>query len=36
MNKTMRDWDLAFYGRAFNSSCRNLGMPTIDYPEGVY
>ena len=31
----MRDWDYAFYGRCFNSWCRDAGMPTIDYPEGT-
>lgn len=35
LNKNMRDWDASFYGRAFNSWCRNSGMPTIDYPEGT-
>ncbi|KAJ9234761.1 CAZyme family GT4 [Paecilomyces variotii] len=34
LNKTMRDWDIAFYGRIFNASCRNTGMPTIDHPDG--
>lgn len=36
LNKPMRDWDYAFYGRCFNSWCRDAGMPTIDYPEGIY
>jgi hypothetical protein len=30
----MRDWDVAYYGRIFNASCRNTGMPTIDFPDG--
>ncbi|ODM19346.1 hypothetical protein SI65_05964 [Aspergillus cristatus] len=36
LNKNMRDWDVAYYGRAFNSWCRNSGMPPIDYPEDKY
>ncbi|KAJ9356819.1 CAZyme family GT4 [Paecilomyces variotii] len=36
LNKTMRDWDIAFYGRIFNASCRNTGMPTIDHPDDEY
>ncbi|KAI9928972.1 hypothetical protein ASPWEDRAFT_104285 [Aspergillus wentii DTO 134E9] len=36
LNKNMRDWDTAFYGRVFNGSCRNSGMPTIDWPEDEY
>ena len=34
LNKTMSDWDMAFYGRVFNAACRNNSMPTIDHPEG--
>lgn len=34
LNKNMRDWDTAFYGRVFNSWCRSVSMPTIDYPDG--
>lgn len=34
LNKTMRDWDVAHYGRIFNGSCRNAEMPIIQYPEG--
>jgi hypothetical protein len=36
LNKNMRDWDIAFYGRMFNAACRNLDMPMIQYPEGNY
>lgn len=34
LNKNMRDWDVAHYGRIFNGSCRNAEMPIIQYPEG--
>jgi len=34
LNKNMRDWDVAFYGRVFNADCRNSGMPTINFPDG--
>jgi glycosyltransferase involved in cell wall biosynthesis len=36
LNKNMRDWDTAFYGRIFNHSCNNLEMITIDYPNEPY
>ncbi|KAJ5514066.1 Glycosyl transferase family 1 [Penicillium fimorum] len=36
LNKTMRDWDVAHYGRIFNSACRNTDMPTIQWPEDSY
>ncbi|EYE94732.1 putative trehalose synthase (Ccg-9) [Aspergillus ruber CBS 135680] len=36
LNKNMSDWDAAFYGRAFNSWCRNSGMPAINHPEDKY
>lgn len=36
LNKPLRDWDLAFYGRNFNSWCRSIGMATIDYPDGEW
>jgi hypothetical protein len=36
LNKNMRDWDIAFYGRIFNATCRYADMPTIQYPEGNY
>ncbi|PLB52794.1 UDP-Glycosyltransferase/glycogen phosphorylase [Aspergillus steynii IBT 23096] len=36
LNKHMRDWDVAYYGRSFNATCRNSGMPTIDYPKEKY
>ncbi|KAJ5551083.1 Glycosyl transferase family 1 [Penicillium sp. DV-2018c] len=36
LNKTMRDWDIAHYGRVFNSACRNVDMPPILYPEDNY
>lgn len=34
LNKNMRDWDVAHYGRIFNAACRNAEMPIIQYPEG--
>lgn len=34
LNKNMRDWDVAHYGRIFNAACRNAEMPTIQYPDG--
>ncbi|KAJ5239522.1 hypothetical protein N7468_004141 [Penicillium chermesinum] len=36
LNKTMRDWDVAYYGRIFNADCRNAKMPMIGYPEDEY
>lgn len=36
LNKPLRDWDIAFYGRNFNSWCRSIDMPTIDYPDDEY
>ncbi|KAJ6138497.1 Trehalose synthase (Ccg-9) [Penicillium samsonianum] len=36
LNKTMRDWDIAHYSRMFNSACRNVDMPTIQWPEDSY
>ncbi|KAL2008266.1 hypothetical protein VTN00DRAFT_8248 [Thermoascus crustaceus] len=36
LNKNMRDWDAAFYGRVFNADCRNSGMPTINCPDEDY
>ncbi|KAF7588509.1 hypothetical protein BBP40_005645 [Aspergillus hancockii] len=35
-NKNMRESDIAFYGREFNSLCRTLETPTIKYPEEEY
>lgn len=34
LNKDMRDWDVAHYGRIFNAACKNAEMPIIQYPEG--
>lgn len=34
LNKNMRDWDIAHYGRIFNAACRNSDMPMIEYPHG--
>lgn len=34
LNKEMRDWDITFYGRRFNQSCRDTEMPVIGYPAG--
>ncbi|KAI9368888.1 hypothetical protein BJX61DRAFT_521900 [Aspergillus egyptiacus] len=36
LNKAMRDEDIAYYGRIFNSTARNSGMPVIDYPSDEY
>ncbi|RAL15353.1 putative trehalose synthase (Ccg-9) [Aspergillus homomorphus CBS 101889] len=36
LNKNMQEWDVAFYGRIFNSMCRNSGMLTINFPEDEY
>ncbi|KAL2860308.1 hypothetical protein BJX68DRAFT_82519 [Aspergillus pseudodeflectus] len=36
LNKNMKDWDNAYYGRFFNSLVRNTGMPVIDYPADEY
>ncbi|KAJ5665015.1 uncharacterized protein N7477_007463 [Penicillium maclennaniae] len=36
LNKNMRDWDTAFYGRMFNHSCKNTEMTTINYPDEPY
>ncbi|KAJ5338318.1 Glycosyl transferase family 1 [Penicillium brevicompactum] len=36
LNKTMRDWDIAHYGRIFNAACRNAEMPTIQFPGDTY
>ncbi|KAJ5267072.1 hypothetical protein N7478_009880 [Penicillium angulare] len=36
LNKNMRDWDVAHYGRIFNAACRNAEMTTIGYPEEPY
>ncbi|KAF3386359.1 Trehalose phosphorylase [Penicillium rolfsii] len=36
LNKNMRDWDIAFYGRIFNHSCKDCDMPTIIYPDEPY
>ncbi|KAL3479187.1 hypothetical protein BJX99DRAFT_222643 [Aspergillus californicus] len=36
LNKPMRDYDVAHYGRIFNAAVRNSGMPVIDYPADEY
>jgi glycosyltransferase involved in cell wall biosynthesis len=36
LNKTMSDWDVAFYGRVFNNLCRNSQIPTINFPHDQY
>ncbi|OOQ87887.1 Trehalose phosphorylase [Penicillium brasilianum] len=36
LNKNMRDWDVAHYGRIFNAACRNAEMPTIQHPDDQY
>lgn len=34
LNKTMQDWEIASYGRAFNTLCYTSHVPTINYPDG--
>jgi hypothetical protein len=34
LNKNMREWDVAHYGRIFNTACKLADMTTISYPEG--
>lgn len=34
LNKNMRNEDVAYYGRIFNSWARNSGMSVIDHPTG--
>ncbi|KAJ5982247.1 hypothetical protein N7451_012347 [Penicillium sp. IBT 35674x] len=36
LNKDMRDWDTAHYGRVFNQWCQESGMPMVDYPSEEY
>lgn len=36
LNKSMDDWDVGYYGRVFNGKCREIGMTTIDYPQGKH
>ncbi|GLB09741.1 hypothetical protein AtubIFM57258_005668 [Aspergillus tubingensis] len=36
LNKNMREEDVAYYGRVFNSVCRNSGMMTLNYPHDEY
>ncbi|KAL4979358.1 hypothetical protein BDW66DRAFT_157544 [Aspergillus desertorum] len=36
LNKNMRNEDIAYYGRIFNSWGRNSGMPVIDHPADEY
>lgn len=34
LNKPMTDWTISYYGRFFNSKCRERYMPNIAYPDG--
>jgi hypothetical protein len=34
LNKPLTDWDMGYYGAIFNARCKEVGMPTIDYPAG--
>ena len=34
LNKPMSEWNVTFYGRRFNSWCKNVDMTTINYPDG--
>ncbi|KAJ3454110.1 hypothetical protein MRS44_018004 [Fusarium solani] len=36
LTKPMSDWDISYYGRIFNSQCREQYMPTIRFPEEEY
>ncbi|KAJ5561887.1 hypothetical protein N7461_000648 [Penicillium sp. DV-2018c] len=36
LNKNMRDWDVAFYGRMFNRCCKDSETAIIDYPNESY
>ncbi|KAK2666580.1 hypothetical protein RAB80_017697 [Fusarium oxysporum f. sp. vasinfectum] len=36
LTKPMSDWDISYYGRIFNSQCREQYMPTIQFPEEEY
>ncbi|KAE8402064.1 hypothetical protein BDV37DRAFT_273132 [Aspergillus pseudonomiae] len=35
-SKNMRDFDITFYGREFNSLCRSFETPILNYPEEQY
>lgn len=35
LNKPMDDFDVGYYGRIFNAKCREIGMTTIDFPDGM-
>jgi hypothetical protein len=34
LNKPMTDWSTSYYGRIFNSKCRERYMPNIAFPDG--
>ncbi|KAK2759436.1 hypothetical protein FQN54_002914 [Arachnomyces sp. PD_36] len=36
LNKPLTDWDMGYYGAIFNAKCKEVGMPTIDYPSENY
>ncbi|OBT54135.1 hypothetical protein VE04_06761 [Pseudogymnoascus sp. 24MN13] len=36
LNKPMSDWSTSYYGRIFNSQCREQYMPTIQFLEEEY
>ncbi|KAJ6080550.1 hypothetical protein N7467_010303 [Penicillium canescens] len=36
LNKPMTDWSTCYYGRIFNSMCRERYMPNIAFPEEDY
>ncbi|EPS29988.1 Trehalose phosphorylase [Penicillium oxalicum] len=36
LNKHMRDWDIAHYGRLLNVACKNADMPQIHHPDDQY
>ncbi|KAJ5301700.1 UDP-Glycosyltransferase/glycogen phosphorylase [Penicillium antarcticum] len=36
LNKPMEDWSTSYYGRLFNSKCRERYMPNIAFPEEDY
>ncbi|KAI9728609.1 MAG: hypothetical protein M1834_007637 [Cirrosporium novae-zelandiae] len=36
LNKDMNEFDTSYFGRVFNSTCLQSGMPTLEYPATEY